>query len=42
MGFICFLFKGFYLFACVHLHNLYYSITKNEDIMNFVGKWMEL
>jgi hypothetical protein len=20
----------------------YYSITKNQDIMNFAGKWMEL
>ena len=20
----------------------YYSATKNEDIINFVGKWMEL
>ena len=20
----------------------YYSATKNKDIMNFVGKWMEL
>jgi hypothetical protein len=28
----------------VHLHNeiLYYSAIKNNDIMNFGSKWMEL
>jgi hypothetical protein len=26
----------------VHLHMGYYSATKNENIMNFAGKWMEL
>jgi lipocalin len=29
----------------VHLHNRlldYYSAIKNNDIMNFAGKWMEL
>ena len=26
----------------VHLHNGYYSAIKNEDVMNFAGKWMEL
>ena len=26
----------------VHLHSEYYSAIKNEDIMNFAAKWMEL
>jgi hypothetical protein len=26
----------------VHLHNGYYSAIKNEDILSFAGKWMEL
>jgi hypothetical protein len=26
----------------VHLHNWYYSAIKNEGIMSFTGKWMEL
>jgi hypothetical protein len=26
----------------VHLHNEYYSAMRNEDIMNFAGKWMDL
>ena len=26
----------------VHLHIEYYSAIKNEDIMSFTGKWVEL
>ena len=27
----------------VHLHNVeYYTAEKNNDILNFAGKWMEL
>ena len=26
----------------VHLHMEYYTAEKNNDILNFAGKWMEL
>jgi hypothetical protein len=26
----------------VHLHSRNYSAIKNEDILSFAGKWMEL
>ena len=26
----------------VHLHNEYYSTTKNNEFMKFIDKWMEL